>query len=238
MDKQTTNWEAVLFTILLPLISIGCSLGIHYLETMIGLVYTIVLLLLIVIIVPLAIYWSNSLYSYISNNALEKQMDLEIKEIQNRISSERIMNGICKDEQLALMEKTCSFEEIWALSPDLRKVSDDGLYLNAIRSNLKKGTKYKYFVTDKAENRVRSKRFRKKCGYSPDLEIYYLPDDFFFLVPKVDVSIFEPMKLPIDGKKGYLGLPIEGTDEHFEFLMDDDFVDAIIGKLTEIKEIQ
>lgn len=33
MDRQLGVWEALSFTILLPLLSVGCSLGINYLNT-------------------------------------------------------------------------------------------------------------------------------------------------------------------------------------------------------------
>ena len=60
-----------------------------------------------------------------------------------------------------------------------------------------------------------------------------MSDDFFFLVPHVDFAIYEPMKSITDGKKGYIGLPIQGTTESFAALMNNDFVDAVIGKLAE-----
>lgn len=233
MDKQTGVWDALSFTILLPLLSVGCSLGINYLYTTIGLVPTVLVLLIIVVAVPIAIYWANSIYSHVSIGYLEKQIDTEIKSIQSRISNGKIMNGVCKEEQLALMERTCTFEEIWLISPDLLTEINSGIYAGVVRDNLRKGTKYKYFVPNTEINKVRVEIFKKNCGNNANLQIYYLTDDFFFLVPKVDFAIYEPMKSITDGKKGYMGLPIEGTDESFAVLMNNDFVDAVIGKLAE-----
>ena len=233
MDKQSGVWDALSFTILLPLLSVGCSLGINYQYATIGLIPTVLVLLIIVVAVPIAIYWANSIYSHVSLGYLEKQIDTEIKSIQSRISNGKIMNGICKEEQLALMERTCTFEEIWLISPDLLTEINSGIYAGVVRDNLKKGTKYKYFVPNTEINKVRVEIFKKNCGNNANLQIYYLTDDFFFLVPKVDFAIYEPMKSITDGKKGYMGLPIEGTDECFAVLMNNDFVDAVIGKLAE-----
>lgn len=88
-------------------------------------------------------------------------------------------------------------------------------------------------MPDTEINRVRVKIFKKNCGYSKNLEVYYLADDFFFLVPRVDFAIYEPMKSITDGKKGYMGLPIQGATESFAILMNNDFVDAVVGKLAE-----
>lgn len=213
--------------------SVGCSMGVNYLENKIGIVPTLIILVIIHILVAVSIYLGGIIFFSIGKSALEIQIDLEIKGIQEKIAESKIMNGICKEEQLALMERTCSFEEIWLISPDLLTEINSGIYAGVINKNLKKGTKYKYFVPDTEINRVRVKIFKKNCGYSKNLEVYDLADDFFFLVPRVDFAIYEPMKSITDGKKGYIGLPIQGTTESFAVLMNNDFVDAVVGKLAE-----
>ncbi len=233
MEKDSNGWETVFITILLPAMSVGCSMGISYFEKKAGLVSVLLLLLAILIIIPISIYFGSIIVSNIGKNTLEAQMDLEIKMIQQKIADSKIMNGICKEEQLALMEKTYPFEEIWLISPDLLTEINSGIYAGVIKENLKKGTKYKYFVPDTEINKVRVKIFKNSCRNSKNLEVYYLSDDFFFLVPHVDFAIYEPMKSIIDGKKGYIGLPIQGTTESFAVLMNNDFVDAVIGKLAE-----
>lgn len=233
MEKDSNGWETVFITILLPAMSVGCSMGISYFEKKAGLVSVLLLLLAILIIIPISIYFGSIIVSNIGKNTLEAQMDLEIKMIQQKIADSKIMNGICKEEQLALMERTYPFEEIWLISPDLLTEINSGIYAGVIKENLKKGTKYKYFVPDTEINKVRVKIFKNSCGNSKNLEVYYLSDDFFFLVPHVDFAIYEPMKSITDGKKGYIGLPIQGTTESFAVLMNNDFVDAVIGKLAE-----
>lgn len=233
MEKNSNGWETVCITILLPAMSVVCSIGISYLEKRIGLFPVLLMLLAILVIIPISIYAGVVMVSNMGKNAIETQMDLEIKMIQQKVAENKIMNGICKEEQLALMEKTYPFEEIWLISPDLLTEINSGIYAGVIKENLKKGTKYKYFVPETEINKVRVQIFRNSCGNNKNLEIYYLSDDFFFLVPRVDFAIYEPMKSITDGKKGYIGLPIQGTAESFAVLMNNDFVDAVIGKLAE-----
>lgn len=233
MEKQTTVWNAIVFTILLPVLSVGCSLGVNYLKQNLGLLQTIILLIVIVIFAPLAVYMGSIIHTHVMVDSLEKQVDLEIRAIQNRIANDKIMNGVCKEEQLALMERTCFFEEIWLISPDLLTEINSGVYAGVVKDNLKKGTRYKYFVPNSEINRVRVEIFKNNCGNSHNLSVYFLSDDFFFLVPKVDFAIYEPMKSISDGKKGYMGLPIVGANDSFAVLMNNDFVDAVIGKLAE-----
>lgn len=236
MEKNSNVWETVIFTILLPIMSVGCSIGINYFENKIGLFFTIITLLIILVIFAILIYLGIIIFFNTGKYALEIQIDSEIKAIQEKISNGKIMNGICKEEQLALMERTCAFEEIWLISPDLLTEINSGIYAGVIYKNLKNGTKYKYFVPETEINKVRVEIFKDSCGHNKNLEIYYLADDFFFLVPSVDFAIYEPMKSITNGKRGYMGLPIQGAKnkDSFAILMNNDFVDAVIGKLKEL----
>ena len=233
MEKTSNGWETIWFTILLPAMSVVGSMGVSYFEKKVGLFPVLFFLIAILVIIPISIYCGTIFISSIGEKNIEAQIDLQIKMIQQKIADSKIMNGICKEEQLALMEKTYPFEEIWLISPDLLTEINSGIYAGVIKENLKKATKYKYFVPDTEINKVRVQIFKNSCGNSKNLEVYYLSDDFFFLVPHVDFAIYEPMKSITDGKKGYIGLPIQGTTESFAALMNNDFVDAVIGKLAE-----
>lgn len=233
MKNDLNGLETVLFSILLPVMSVIGSICINYLESSIGFFYTLIALIIICVIIGVSYYVGTDISFVISKKTLESKIDSEIKAIQEKIAESKIMNGICKEEQLALMEKTCIFEEIWLISPDLLTEINNGIYAGVIKQNLRKGTKYKYFVPDTEINQVRVKIFEESCGHSKNLEIHFLANDFFFLVPRVDFAIYEPMKSISNGKKGYIGLPIQGVTESFAILMNNDFVDAVVGKLAE-----
>lgn len=233
MDKQKNNTDPIMFTILLPVLSIGCSVGISFLEKKIGVIYTIAILGAFLILIPIALYIGMVILSSFASFSIERQIDLDFKNIQIETAESRVLDGVCTEEQLALMEKTYPFEEIWLVSPDLLTEVNDGVYANVVSDNLKKGTKYKYFVPRSAINSARVNIFRNNCRNNKNLEIYFLDEDFFFLVPKVDFAIYEPLKSSYEGKKGYMGLPIEGSKDNFAILMSEDLVDMIIGKLAE-----
>ena len=119
MEKESNGWETVMFTILLPVMSVGCSVAINYFESKIGFLPTLIVLVTILVMVAIALYLGSIIFFHIGKSTLETHIDLKIKAIQEKIAESKIMNGICKEEQLALMEKTCLFEEIWLISPDL-----------------------------------------------------------------------------------------------------------------------
>lgn len=233
MKNDLSGLETILFSILLPIMSVFGSICMNYLESNIGFINTLIALIIVCLIVGISYYVGITVFFAVSKKTLELKIDLEIKGIQEKIANGKIMNGVCKEEQLAMMEKTCIFDEIWLISPDLLTEINDGIYAGVIKQNLKKGTRYKYFVPDTEINQVRVKIFEESCSRSKNLEIHFLADDFFFLVPKVDFAIYEPMKSISNGKKGYMGLPIQGEKERFAILMNNDFVDAVVGKLAE-----
>ena len=174
MEKESNGWETVMFTILLPVMSVGCSVAINYFESKIGFLPTLIVLVTILVMVAIALYLGSIIFFHIGKSTLETHIDLKIKAIQEKIAESKIMNGICKEEQLALMEKTCLFEEIWLISPDLLTEINSGIYAGVISKNLKKGTKYKYFVPDTEINRVRVKIFKKNCGYNKRIHFFSL----------------------------------------------------------------
>ena len=234
VDKQKSFINEILFAILLPLLSVACSYGISFFNKIIGQGKTIVLLLIFIIAIAATTYLGYVFHSIIVVGLLEKKLDLDIKAIQTRIANDKIINGIYLESQLALMEKTYSFSEIWLVSPDLHTEIDAGVYAGVVYDNLKKGVKYEYFVPDNDINRVRVDEFINKCNHNKNLHVHFLTDDFFFLVPSVDISIYEPRKCCADGKKGFIGLPIVGAKDNFAVLMNNNFVDVVTRKLSQL----
>lgn len=233
-NEHTFNvLEAIGFAILFPIISIGCSFGVSLLEAKLGLLPTIILLMAILVLVIVMGYFGGKTLEYIGRGFFDKSFDSSIKNIRDRRANNVIMNGVYREAQLALVERTRTFSEIWLISSDLLTEINSGIYAGIVRSNLKKGTKYRYFVPHTPINEIRVKMFRESCKNNKNLEIYYLTDDFFFLVPDVDFAIYEPLKSVTDGKQGYMGLQIQGMNERYAVLMNNDFVDALASKLEE-----
>lgn len=228
--------ETIGFAILFPIISIGCSFGVSYLEAKLGLLSTFLILLAVLLLSLVSVYFGGKAMAYIGRGSIDESVDASIKNILDRLSNNIIMNGICREEQLALIERTCTFSEIWLISSDLLTEINNGIYAGVVQKNLRRGTKYRYFVPHTPINELRVKMFRESCNKNKNLEIYYLSDDFFFLVPDIDFAIYEPLKSITDGKQGYMGLQIQGLNERYAVLMNNDFVDALASKLEECKK--
>ena len=232
-EHKSTNIEIIGIVILFPIISVGCSFGISYLEKSIGFFPSILLLLIILIFFLISVYIAGKTLLHIRKDNIDEIINKNIKNIQDKLVNNKIMNGIYKEKALALMEKTNVHSEIWLISPDLLTEINNGVYAGVVRDNLKKGTKYRYFIPHSPTNEIRVKMFQENCNNDKNLEIYYLTDDFFFLVPDVDFAIYEPLKSISDGKQGYMGLLFQGMKERFAVLMNNDFVDALASKLEE-----
>jgi hypothetical protein len=237
-NEQGTNMlETVGFTILFPAMLIVCSYCVFYLENKIGFIPTLLLLFTIFVFSLVSVFLGGKILTDIYKEPIEKQMELSIKDIKDKLADYKIRDGIYKEDHLAFMERTGKFSEIWLISPDLLTEIDSGVYAGVVRANLKKGTKYRYFVPHTIINEIRIKTFQTICQNDKNLEIYYLSDEFFFLVPDVDFAIYEPIKSVTDGKQGYMGLKIQGASERYAIRMNADFVDALASKLEEcVKE--
>jgi hypothetical protein len=225
--------EIIGFSIFFPVVTIGCSFGFAFLEREIGFWLAIAVLGAIIILIPFMVYFAGKIFVSIGKDSISSTFDLNIKEIQDELLQNTIMDGIYYEEHLAIMERREKFEEIWLISPDLRTEIEDGIYAGVVRDNLRKGTKYRYFVPETPQNKSRVKIFKQSCGNNKNLEILYLTNAFFFLVPDVDFAIYEPLKAFSNGKVGYMGLKIQGSIERYAVQMNEDFVDALVAKLDE-----
>ena len=141
--------------------------------------------------------------------------------------------SIISDKKLSEFERTCSCEEIWVVSNDLETEVDGGLYAEIVPSNLKRGIKYKIFVPKNHLTSIRLEQLKRKNGNSENIKYYLLTDDFFFLVSKLDFTIYDPYKTSATGRRGYIGLDLPDCEELYAAKIDDPLIDAIASKLLE-----
>lgn len=132
-------------------------------------------------------------------------------------------------EQLAAFERDSGATEIWLLSSDLLDDSPGGPFAEVVRQNLSKGTNYVYFVPDTAEVRARLEVVRGLHVDQPNLRTVFLPDSFFFLVPRLDIAIYNPRSYGT--RSGYLGIPSPTNEGHFHAAVSVDFIDKLVGTL-------
>ena len=147
-----------------------------------------------------------------------------------------LTSSIITDRQLSIMEQNCHFEEIWVVSNDLTTEMDGGLYADIVPENLRRGIKYKVFTPQNNITKMRIKTLKRKYVGIDNISFYYLTDDFFFLVSRLDFTIYDPYKNSKTGRQGYIGLDLPGSDELYEAKISDDLVDAIASKLLEYIE--
>lgn len=141
--------------------------------------------------------------------------------------------SIISDRRLSEFESACSCEEIWVVSNDLETEVDGGLYAEVVPANLKRGIKYKIFVPKNYLTSIRLEHLKRRNGNSDNIEYYLLTDDFFFLVSKLDFTIYDPYKTSATGRRGYIGLDLPDCEELYAARIDDPLIDAIASKLLE-----
>lgn len=237
--EKNENFNSTWMAILLPTISVAVTLFVSYLTERLGFLFTIGVLLANLMVFLIVIVITYILLKHICPQKLQKNIHRISKETKLQ-SYEKLnisavgIKGLYPESEIAHMEKNNYYEDIWLISHDLLTEINDGVYAGAVVNNLKKGMNYTYFVPQTLEIETRIKLLKQKCNNSKRLNFYYLDEDFFFLVPNIDFSIYEPKKSSKDGKIGFIGVDIDGLPGRYEAKMSDDFVDVLVAKLTKI----
>jgi len=196
---------------------------------------------IIISIIFLIILFGEILFIYhkILLKNIEKMMFLQFEfalnqEPQETRNYDYLFNeAIISDKKLSEFEISCSCEEIWVVSNDLETEIDGGLYAEVVPSNLKRGIKYKIFVPKNYLTTMRLEQIKRRNTNLGNIEYYLLTDDFFFLVSKLDFTIYDPYKTSATGRRGYIGIDLPDCEELYAVRIDDPLVDAIASKLLE-----
>lgn len=162
-----------------------------------------------------------------------------LEKIENLINNIRIspLNWLFTTEQLVNYEKglkKSDVHEIWLISSDLLDDEIDGPFYNVVQTNLKKKIKYVYFVPKSNSILARINSIHTLHKNNPLLKIIHLPEDFFFLVPNLDICIYNPLNNGKLKKKAYMGLPSIDTELHMHADMSKEFIDSLVGQLLKI----
>jgi len=120
-------------------------------------------------------------------------------------------------------------EEIWLLTQDLEEDKEDGPYTQVVTENLKKGIKYRYIGPKDDAITAKSDDIKKNNNNDPNLFFHYLDKNFFFLSPKLDLSIYNPTKTRGAERRAFMGLPLEGKNERYQVPVSDDLITTIVG---------
>lgn len=130
--------------------------------------------------------------------------------------------------------------EIWLISGDLAEDSMGGPFEKIVAKNMRAGTKYTYFLPSSPEARARLEGLRRTYGeiHKRQLVVRWLPDSFFFLVPKLDIVIYNPLQVGAPPRRAFLGIPVPEEPEHYHVEANDDFIERLVGVLLQEVEKQ
>ena len=135
-------------------------------------------------------------------------------------------------KQLAAYERNVKAREIWLITSDFSDDLQDGPFMKIIDHNLQKGIRYVYFFPNTPENKARAEMIHAALK-SPLLKCIHLPDNFFFLVPKLDIVIYNPRGEGGLPKSAFMGIPVPGESGHYHAGVSLDFIDKIVGTLLD-----
>lgn len=150
-----------------------------------------------------------------------------------RAESQRVSGGfdwLYTKDQLLIYEEETGAAEIWLISADLLDDVGEGAFREAVRNNLARGMRYRFFVPDTVVLRSRATELMQSHSH-PNVRCVFLRDEFFFLVPKLDIVIYNPQRAGVEKRTAFLGIPAAGEEKHYSAKISDDLTDAIIGML-------
>ncbi len=155
-----------------------------------------------------------------------------VRELKRQLEQKAI-TWLLDTDQLMEYELSSVAPEIWLLTSDLLDDAQGGPFQNVVAKNLKKNKNYVYFVPNMPETRTRIEAIFAHHGNNQLLRVVYLPDNFFFLVPKLDIAIYNPLSKGGSPKSAFMGIPVPGETNHYHASVSIDFIDKLVGTLLE-----
>lgn len=148
------------------------------------------------------------------------------------------LDWILSSEQIENFEKELCNIEIWLITSDLAEDTVGSFFQECVSKNLKKNSViYKYFVPDTLDIKAKVEKLKLINNNHENLHFIFLSDDFFFLTPRLDFSIYNPFQTPNSMERlGLMGIP--DTDEEIQYhaKVSDLIIDTLIGKLLKFIE--
>jgi hypothetical protein len=136
---------------------------------------------------------------------------------------------ILTNGQLIELERRVDVDEIWLVTSDVMADIPGSPFFDVVHANLARGIRYHYFVPDSLAADARAQQLIENHRGQGDIRVTKLSEDFFFLGPRLDFAIYDPLN-----RKGcrcaYMQLPVE-TTPILHVKTDPDIVDKLIGKL-------
>lgn len=237
-DKRLFSFRKIWTWIGIPILSVVLNAIVSDVQENNGLLALVISLVFLACMIAVLFWFHSKMIVRLTENfyyfKLREGIVSFSKELKMRlITQEEIADptkqniGIVAEHELASMEATQMFDEIWVISNDLS--AEVGQYSDIVPNNLKKGVKYKFFYQNTAQNAIRVEQIKRNNNYSPNARYYCLHDDFFFIVANLDFTIYDPYS---DKRIGYMGIELPNADELYAIKVDNNLTDAIASKLV------
>ena len=228
-QRIAQNWWVYLA---LPVVSLVLSIIVSKTQSDVGTTYVLLALFIVVLLsIEITAFLSFVIPRHIKGIALDRFEVAMNQPYQDDSENDYLFEtSIIKDEKLSVVEKNGTFEEIWVVSNDLTTEIEGGLYSDIVPYNLNRGIKYKIFTPENNMTKMRIETLKRKYHGNDGISFYFLTDDFFFLVSRLDFTIYDPYKNSKTGRQGYIGLDLPDSEELYAARIN---VDAIASKLLE-----
>lgn len=165
---------------------------------------------------------------------LREQVGAALGSIERLVERQIAPNAITwllNEEQLVAYERESKAPEVWLLTSDLLDDSHGGAFQGVVAENIRRGVKQTYFVPNMPEVRARVESILAFHNNHPNLGVVYLSDEFFFLSPRLDIVIYNPLGKGGIERTGFMGLPSPSGGWHFHAMVSGEFLDRLVGRL-------
>src|SRR5664280_411674 len=171
-----------------------------------------------------------------SLRGLQAHTEQSTRQIKEMIRSEAHsgIDWVWSIEQLADFEMTTNSPEIWLISPDLAEDLDAGPFNEVVERNLVRGVKYRIFVPENDIMRARVQQLKRQHPNHTELHVYFLSDEFFFLVRDFDFVLYNPYREIGTPCLGYMGLPLSPNRGRYMVEISDELAATFVGRLQNI----
>lgn len=236
-DKKSFSFKKIWVWVVVPILSIILNAFVGDVQEKNGLIALIISLVFVATLLAILFLFHSKMIIQLTENfyyfKIQKGIVDFSKELKQRLETQKDITdstkhniGIIPEHELAEMESSQVFDEIWVISNDLS--AEVGQYANIVPNNLKKGIKYKFFYQNTPQNSIRVEQIKRQNNNSPNAEYYCLRDDFFFIVANLDFTIYDPYS---EKRIGYMGIELPNAEELYAVKVDRDLTDAIASKL-------
>ena len=156
-----------------------------------------------------------------------------LRNVRFSIESLKAMMGkkwLISRVQLLEIEQKATVGEIWIVSRNLEEETS-GEFLNVVRSNVKRGIRYRYFAPTEPHTQSKIEKVRSAHAFNDLVSICAVADEFFSLVAAHDIVIFAPVGRNAHHCAAYMNLPLDEGGTEFYIRLGPNHTQEIVGRL-------